>query len=153
MKKFVFHRDSPSVTRFQQASRKAATDVVGSLCSKGGVRQSRAGSFLPSAWYRSKRLAGMGLSAHMVLLTAAMVQSATKAGRHSDTRIQPTNGTHPLQRVFRTECLYGLRRSQTNRVDCQNSARHEEREARCISESLRKETIAKGNHRVASCAQ
>jgi len=37
--------------------------------------------------------------AHMVLLTAAVVQSATKAGRHSDTRIQPTNGTHPLQRV------------------------------------------------------
>src|SRR6476646_10123905 len=99
MKKFVFHCDSLSVTRFQQASQKAAADVVRSLGSDGGARQSRARSFFPSAWYRSKRLAGMGLSARMVLLTAAVVQSATKAGRHSDTRVQPITGTHPLQRV------------------------------------------------------
>src|ERR1700739_4468520 len=54
---------------------------------------------------------------------------------------------------LRTECVYGLRRSQTNRMDCQDSARPEERKARCLSESLRKETITKGTHRVESCAQ
>jgi hypothetical protein len=49
---------------------------------------------------------------------------------------------------LRTECLYGLYRSQADRMDNQNSARAKEREAESAGQGLRKQALAAGNYRV-----
>jgi len=49
-------------------------------------------------------------------------------------------------------CLYGLRRSQANRMDCQDSARTKESRTQNSRAVMQEQAVAARNHRTASWA-